>query len=353
MSPSPRDPWVLLGVDRDADDGAIKKAYRAKARKYHPDRNPGDAEAEARFQEIARAYEQISNEAARDRWLTENENPFAPLDGGPSAGGFPPYAAPGPDAAAPRRQVSYESEISFAQAFSGAQVELLIEVEDVCSSCAGSGAAPGHRPRGCSICGGRGKLAVGRLETPCSACQGRGFVVERPCGQCDGGIVRERRPFVVQIPAGVADGHQLRVQGPDRGRLGRAEIIVTIRVGESPVFKRELADKAHLVITVPISFAEATLGARVRIPTPARDVYLRVPPGTASAKMFRIAGAGMPRPDGGEPGHLYARVQVVVPEAPSREQRRLIEQLAREDPADLRYELFNPHANAAAADRDG
>lgn len=334
---SVRDPWVLLGVPRSAGDAEIKKAYRRLARELHPDRNRGDDAAAARFQDVARAYESIRDEAARALWLTENEGVRS------REGDFPPF----PQSATPQRSEQIEEiRVDFRQAFSGAQIEIPVEVEDVCTLCGGTGAAPGFAPRRCEICAGRGEIAVGSVSQTCSGCAGRGYVVDKPCTNCRAGLVLQERLVVVHVPAGVADNHELKVPTVDPGRPGaEGALLVRVRVEPSPVFHREFRDPADLLIEVPITFSEAILGATVRIPTPAKVVEIRVPPGTPSGKTFKITGEGMPRVGLASRGDLYARLQVFVPEKPSRKQKGLAEALAAEDdPARLRYRLFNPGA---------
>lgn len=331
-----RDPWVMLGVSRSADDREIKQAYRRLARDMHPDRNKGDKEAAARFQDIARAYDSIRNEEARARWMIENE-------GARADGDFPPF----PQSAEPRvEQTAEQIEIDFRQAYSGAQVEIEVTVEDVCSLCGGTGAAPGYAPRRCEICAGRGEIAVGRLTQDCSACQGRGYLVDNPCQACQHGLKSEERMVLISIPAGVQDGHKLVVPATDAARNGAADLEVVIRVIPSPVFKRNLTDPSDLIIEVPITYSEAVLGALVRIPTPAKVIELKIPPGTRSGKTFKVSGEGMPRLGSEERGDLYAQIMVSIPDSPSRKQKKLAEELAGEDdPAALRYPLFNPGAN--------
>lgn len=340
-----RDPWVMLGVDRSASDQEIKRAYRKLSKKYHPDHNPGDAEAAARFQEISQAYNAIRNEPARARWLADNESPAATG----LADDFPPYPGTGPAAgrqqAARRRswnqEIETEVKVSFRQAFSGDQVDIVVEVEDLCEVCGGTGAAPGSTPRTCDLCAGTGEHKVGRVSTPCSACR-NGIIVDRLCGHCDGGITKEPRPFVCQIPPGVPDGYKMRISGPQRGRFGSIQILVTVRVEPSPVFERNLTDPADLMIEVPITYSEAVLGAQIRIPTPAKMLGLEVPKTSSSGRILRIRNEGMPRLDQpGERGDLYAKLQIVVPEEPSRAQEKLIRQLAEHDPEEPRFPLFD------------
>jgi molecular chaperone DnaJ len=330
-----RDPWVLLGVSRSADDAEIKKAYRRLARELHPDRNRGDDTAPARFQDVARAYESIRDEAARALWLTDNEGVRS------AEGDFPPF----PQSAAPKPTETVEEVgIDFRQAFSGARIEIPVQVEDVCTLCGGTGAAPGYAPRRCEICAGRGEIAVGSVTQPCSSCEGRGYLIDRPCGGCRNGLLLSERMILVQIPAGIADGHELSVPTVDPARPGgNGQLRVRVRVSPSPIFKREFRDPADLLLEVPITFSEAMLGATVRIPTPAKIVEIRVPPGTPANKTFKITGEGMPRVGLASRGDLYARLAVVVPDDPSKKQKALAEALAAEDdPAQLRYRLFNP-----------
>lgn len=346
-----KDPWVMLGVSRDADDSAIKRAYRKLAREYHPDRNPGDEAAAAYFQDIARAFDAIRSEQTRASWLAQNEgigsaeSLFEPMDG---KGFSDPFAAPSAGLRSDAPQpVEHDLEISFAQAFSGAQVPVEIDVEEACGLCGGSGSAPGYRPITCQVCHGRGEHSAGRANSKCTACNGKGYIVERPCGACTGeGITHERRTVVLDIPAGVVNDHTLRVPA-SRGRVGVSDILVHIKVGESNVFKRTLRDPADLLIDVPITYAEACLGRSVKIPTPEKPIALRIQPGSPSGKALRIPNQGMPRMDNpSERGHLYARLNVVIPSALSTQQHRLITQLAHYDDSDaLRIHLFNGGGN--------
>ena len=337
---SVRDPWALLELDRSVDDAAIKAAYRRLAKIYHPDRNSDDEEAAGRFQEIARAYEAIRDESARARWLVEHESPSAFDDNG-----FPPF--PESDLTASQRQetqrIEHEVTIDFRAAFAGSLVEVMLEVEDVCSVCGGSGAAPGTSPRPCELCGATGRHQIAGLRANrCQGCNGRKYVIEHPCRHCESGVVRETRGFPLQIPAGVSDGFQLSVAGPQRARFGRTDLLVTVRVEDSPVFKRTESDPADLMIEVPISYAEACFGSKVKIPTPSRTIAITIPPATASGELFKVSGEGMPRLGAASEvrGDLYARINVDVPAQLSGPQRKLVKQLADLDPPNLRYEAL-------------
>lgn len=332
MSPF-KDPWVILGVDRDADDAQIKKAYRQLAKINHPDRNPGDKEAEARFQDISAAFKAIGDEESRLKWLGEHEkvaSPFTKASSGPSV-------APKPPSAAER----YEVKLNFRQAYSGATVELDLEVEDACSSCGGSGAAPGTQPYPCPTCKGAGSHEVGRVSKTCSDCAGKGFKVDTPCPNCKDGLIRQSRPFQVPVPAGIADGQVMRMPAGAGG-----EVLITIRVEESPIFKRMPQNPSDLVVDVPITFAEACLGAQVKVPTPAKTVAMTVPASSQQGTMMRLPGLGMPRQGDGS-GDLYARLHVVIPEKLSMKQKGLVEQMARLDnPERMRYDaLFGKNAS--------
>jgi molecular chaperone DnaJ len=326
-----RDPWALLAVDRSASDAEIKEAYRKKALRYHPDRNRGDVEAAALFQEIARAYSSIKNEQSRSRWIEENERAQSNITNFSESEDIKP------------KTIKEKVEIDFRQAFLGEQLEIIIPVEEICSRCGGSGSAPGYKPRGCEICAGTGEIQIGRLKNTCSACAGKGFLIEHPCQDCSSGIVIEKKPFVLQIPRGIYDGYKLHLAGPSRGRIGADTLVIEVSVKPSPVFRRERKEKADLTIDVPITYSEAVFGASIRIPTPNRVVEIALPGGTGSGKMFKIAGEGMPRLDSEGSGDLYARIMIQPPEKPSNKHRFFAEELAKtEDPAKLRFPLFNP-----------
>jgi molecular chaperone DnaJ len=331
MSEGFRDPWVVLGVTRSDDSTQIKRAYRKLAMEHHPDRNPGDPQAAAIFEEVARAYEAIGTDEARALWLAKAEN-F-------EDDAFPDLGAEG------GRRIEREVELSFAQAFNGEQIEIEVEVSELCARCGGSGVAAGHSPVPCESCRGRGNEADG---APCRSCGGRGFVIDRPCEYCQAGRVIETRPYALSVPAGVINGHRLRLPGPDRGRAG--EMIVTVKVRPSPVFQRTLADPADLLVEVPISYAEACFGATIRIPTPSKVIEMRIPPATPSGKAFRISGEGMPRLGQNSRGDLYARVQIAVPAKMSGAHKRLVRELAQLDGEDPRSRLFRPEPSESGSE---
>lgn len=324
MKKNIRDPWALLGLDRSASDQDIKAAYRKLALTCHPDRAQ-DPESAERFTDISVAYQSISTSEKRSAWLASNE----PV----SEETYKKQSSAPP----PERVI----EISFAESFSGAQKEIEIEIEDICSNCGGSGAAPGFKPIPCDTCQGTGNHRLGSSQNICQACQGKGFLIEKACSRCQDGLVLEVRPFIFQIPAGVTQGYKVQLNGQRRGCLSSAPVSISVLIEESPVFQRNLNDPADLMIDVPVSYPEAVLGSSVKIPTPTHVISLKIPAGTKSGKVFRIKGEGMPQLGKEERGNLYARVLVDVPEKPEREELDMIASLQKFQPKNIRYHLFD------------
>jgi molecular chaperone DnaJ len=360
MAQAFRDPYVLLGVDRSSTDTQIKRAYRKLAREFHPDVNRGDSQAEARFQEIARAYESISTEENRIKWSAEFEHDrltdsFPDLDTEQFTknGSKDHYDSSGSreqqsSARSPiQEKISKTFNITFQQAFNGMQTEINVESEDICSVCAGSGAEAGSSPRVCDTCHGSGKHKVGRVVNICSNCDGKGLIIETPCRACIDGKTKEKRPYILKIPAGVSDNYTMRLEVPQRGSILPPIIEIKIEVEESAIFKRSMPDSSDLVINVPISYSEAALGASIKIPTPTKVIALKVPPGTPPGKPFRISGQGMPKVGGknGERGNLYVQTQIIVPENLDLKQKEIINELKKYDDPGLRQPLFNPNLN--------
>ncbi len=368
------DLYARLGVSRTASADEIKKAYRKLARVHHPDANPDDPKAEERFKEISNAYDVLSDAGKRreyDERLAfggRRPNNGGSSGGGGAAGGFGDFAdmfstifrggraggAGGAGAgtragaATPLRGADVEVEVnlSFEQSMAGAQVPVSVETPVACAECGGSGAKPGTNPRLCPDCKGRG--VRGRdggsfaFSEPCPRCGGNGTVIDDPCSACGGsGATSSRSQIKVKIPAGVKDGTKIRVKG--RGQAGSrggpaGDLYVLSRVAPSRLFTRRGDD---LVINVPVTFAEAALGAQVEVPTLDGRVKLTVPTGSPDGRSLRIAGKGAPRLKGGGRGDLIATLRLDVPRALSDKQRAALEKFAAIDPRDPRETLFS------------
>lgn len=359
------DLYKLLGVEKRATPDEIKKAYRKLARQYHPDRNPGDAKAEARFKEISGAYDVLSDADKRKQY--DRGSLFggggAP-GGGAAPGGFSdigdifsnlfgdrvPGAGGGRTAPPPRRpergrDLEAEVTVTFAQAMEGAQIPLTVPTAQGCNTCHGTGARPGTTPKICPRCQGRGIESEGQglfsISTPCSRCGGAGTVIEDPCPTCQGsGVTRTIKKYRVNIPAGVKDGSKVRLAGkgepgPHQGAPG--DLFVITRVQPSAIFSRK---GEHLEVEVPITFPEAARGAEVEVPTLNGSKRLRVPAGTRSGTVQRLRGEGPPRLGAKGRGDIHYRFMIDVPASLSREQSDAVDKLSEVMSGDPRSQLF-------------
>ena len=362
--------YDTLGLKKGASQEEVKKAYRKLAAKYHPDRNPGDASAEEKFKEVQNAYDTLSDPEKRklyDRFGTTNGRPgfdpsgfnfpgggnfrvedlgdlgdlFGGLFGGRSGRAGTRRAQPerGPDIEVP-------VNVSFEDSLRGLELKIPVEVTTACRECGGTGAEPGTSPVICPQCNGRGVVSESQglfaLSQPCPRCRGNGTVVEKPCHKCNGtGRERRTRRYTVKIPAGVKDGTRIRLKG--KGEIGAAggpagDLFVVTRVEPSKVFTRRGAD---LVVDIPVTYAEAALGASVEVPTPYGDrVSLKVPPGTQDGRQLRIRGHGAPRLDGSGKGDLIARLRLNVPKKLTKKEREALEELQKVLRDDPRERLF-------------
>lgn len=334
---SRRDYYAILGVERSVGADELKKAFRALAMQYHPDRNPEDPDAERRFREVMEAWEVLGDPEQRMRY--DRLGPFFRTDGRPPtpedvsvvvgealAGIFRRRPAPerGED-------LRYQLGLSLEEAALG--VERTIEVRRFgpCRRCAGSGAEPGEGSRVCDQCNGEGRTGGRLLKTECPRCDGRGHVIVQRCGSCEGkGRVETTDTLKVHIPSGVATGQKLKVRGkgnlPRRGVGKPGDLYVLIEVMEHELFHRRGSD---LLCEVPITFTEAALGADVMVPTLDGTTAIRVPPGTPSGQTFRLGGRGLPSPgDRAARGDLHYRVVVEVPDRLGEAERRLLGELA-------------------------
>ena len=345
-----RDYYEVLGVARGAAEADIKKAYRRLAMKHHPDRNPGDADAETAFKEAKEAYEVLSDREKRsayDRFGHAGVDPQ--MGGGRPGGGF------GPDAfgdifgdvfgdifgggGGGRRgrstmfrgsDLRYELALDLEQAVFGDTINITIPTLASCETCDGSGSKPGTSPVTCKTCGGAGQVRVTQgffsIQQTCPACRGSGKVVEQPCGDCQGrGRVQKSKTLAVKVPAGVDNGDRIRLTGEgEAGQNGGppGDLYVEIRVRPHPIFERDGAD---LQCTIPISFANAVLGGQVEVPTLQGEVNLKIPAETQSGKMFRLRGKGVRPVRGSGTGDLYCRVDIETPVNLTDEQKALLE----------------------------
>jgi molecular chaperone DnaJ len=381
-----KDYYAALGVPRDADAAAIKKAYRQLARDLHPDKNPGNDDAEARFKDVSEAYDVLSDPKRRGEY-DEARRLFgaggrpAGFPGGFPGGGGQPFdlgdlfggaggagaggarggigdlfgglfgnagagtargrsqAASGP---ARGQDVETEATLSFEEAVLGVTVPLRMQSPGTCPTCSGSGAKPGTSPHACPVCKGAGVTSRSQgafaFSEPCRNCRGSGSVVDDPCPTCSGsGVTSQTRTITVRIPAGVKDGQRIRLAG--KGAPGRrggpaGDLFVVVHVAEHELFGRKGDD---LTMTVPISFAEASLGTTLTVPTLDGTVSLKVPPGTASGRTLRVRGRGVPGK--GRSGDLLVTLDVAVPVRLTPAQRKVIENLAEEMDEDPRPQI--------------
>jgi molecular chaperone DnaJ len=350
------DYYKTLGVDKKATAEEIKKAYRKLARQYHPDRNPDDKQAEARFKEISQAHDVLGDPEKRKQY-DSGSGAFASGAGpGGGFGGFGNFDFDGSSMGdilsnlfggstsgrrvrtGPRAERGNDLEaqvsISFDQAVSGAQVPLQIPMHATCPTCHGTGAKPGTAPSVCPRCEGRGIETQGQgmfsISQPCSRCGGTGTVIEDPCPTCAGaGAVRTVKKLRVNIPAGVRDGSRIRLAG--KGEPGRnggppGDLYLITHVDASPLFTRK---GEHLEVEVPLSIPEALQGAEVQVPTLNGTKTLRVRPGTAHGTVQRLRGEGPPKLGGKEKGDIHYRFVIDVPENLSSEQQQAVDELSK------------------------
>jgi molecular chaperone DnaJ len=350
-----KSPYEVLGVPKNVSDADLKKAYRKLARKYHPDKNPGDSDAEERFKEVQGAYDLLSDPDKRRQFDTFGATNGRTAPGGPGGfnfqsdfnvtdlgdlfGGIFSSGSRGGGRAQQQQgvrggDIEATVSLSFEDALRGAEVKIPIEGEFPCRTCNGSGARPGTAPKVCPECHGRGVIAQSQglfaLSTTCPRCHGAGTIIEEPCPTCRGaGRERRTKRYTVKIPAGAKDGMRIRLKGkgePGFGGGPPGDLYVVTRVERSSLYERRGDD---LVVDVPVTYTEAVLGATVEVPTPEGPISLKVPAGSEPGKLLRIRGRGAPKPKGGGHGDLLARLKLAVPKKPTKAERELVEQLAK------------------------
>jgi molecular chaperone DnaJ len=357
-----KDYYRVLGVSETADDKEITRAYRKLAKQYHPDANPG---SEERFKEISAAYDVLGDSAKRKEYDevrrlgasglgglgggfgTPGGATFRVEDLGDLFGGLGGVFGGGRRTRGGARRgadVEAELHLSFEDAVRGVTTGVHVAGEARCETCGGSGAAPGTSPVTCPNCHGTGALEDNQglfsLSRVCPRCSGRGTIVEKACPTCHGrGITKRTREVKVRVPAGVEDGQRIRVKG--RGAPGQfngpaGDLYVVVHVKSHPVFGRK---GKNLTVEVPVTFAEAALGATITVPTLDDPVSLRVPAGTSSGQTFRVKGRGVAASGRGGGGDLLVTVQVTVPKKLNKAQRAAVEALARVSDAAPREHL--------------
>ena len=341
-----KDYYELLGVPRNASEDEIKKAYRKLALQYHPDRNPGDKQSEENFKEVSEAYQILSDAEKRAKYDQFGHAAFG--DGSPFPGGFD-FTAGFEDVfgdifgeffgGGARRgrgrgeDLRYNLTLKFEEAVSGIEKKIKIPRHGPCDTCHGSGAKAGTAPQTCPTCRGRGQVSFQQgffsVSRTCSTCQGQGTIVKDPCANCGGsGRLRKLHTLNVKIPAGVDTGSRLKLRSegesaPAGGAPG--DLYVVIQVEPHPIFIRENLD---ILCDVPISIAQAALGAEIDVPTLNGKVKMKIPPGTQSGKVFRMKGKGVNDVQGYHQGDQHVRVSVETPTHLTARQKELLKEFA-------------------------
>lgn len=352
---TPRDCYEVLGVSRDADGDAIKKAYRKLAMQYHPDKNPDNKEAEEKFKEAAEAYDILSTPEKRaqyDRFghsafqnggrgggmhgfqnMEDIFSSFGDIFGdffGQAAGGGRSQRTRGPRKGADLR---YMQEVTLREVIEGAEKEIEFDTEVNCETCAGSGAEKGSSPITCPTCGGRGQVVHSQgffsMASTCSACAGEGVVIKKPCKPCRGkGRIRHHRKIKLTIPAGVDTGTRLRVSGEGEGGYKGGpdgDLYVEMHVEEDPRFQRR---GEHLISQVTVSYLQLLLGAEIEVQTVTGTAALEVPSGTQPGDTLKLVSHGVPSLRGSRRGDLFFGINVEFPTKLNSQEEKLLRELA-------------------------
>jgi len=359
-----RDYYEILSVERDASGEQIKRAYRKLAMKYHPDRNPGDDEAEARFKEAAEAYEVLSDPEKRQRYdrfghaglRGQAGHDFSHMDAGDIFSMFEDIFGDAFGGGGRRRQrgggsrpsrgysLETQTEISLHEVLTGVEKEIEFTRQDNCEACGATGLRPGAQPNTCVTCAGVGQVqqaglgGMFRMVTTCPACGGSGKTIADAdrCETCRGsGKQPLRRTLSVKIPAGIHDGQAVRVpgEGEPGGQGGpRGDLHVVVRVAEHELFQRE---DDHLVMRMPVSFTQAALGAKVTVPTLEGETEIRIKPGTQHGETFRVKGEGLPNLRSKQRGDLVAVLLIEVPKKLTSRQEQLLREYAETEDHDV------------------
>ncbi len=362
-----KDYYEILGVKKDASTDDIKKAFRRLARKHHPDAGG----SEERFKDINEAYEVLSDPEKRKQYdqFGQYFSGGVPPGGGPTGwpqggatytnvdigdlgdlfgdifGGAGDFGRSGKSSARRGRDLTYEVTLSFDEALKGVSKKIEVQRAEKCPTCKGTGAKPGTSPTTCPKCGGTGHISQGQgmfaFSRTCPRCGGTGKVIEHPCTTCKGtGVVTRLKPVTVNIPPGATDGGKLRFKG--KGEPGQnggppGDLYVVTHIRRHPYFERKGAD---VYLDLPVTFAEAALGAEITIPTPSGEkVKLKIKPGTQDGKVFRLRGKGAPKLKGKGKGDLKVRVHVVVPTKLTSEEKEMLKRFASSHKEDVRAHI--------------